>query len=182
MPYLPHEALVELFRTRPVLTAELLRDALGPNAVPVVKDVHEAVKNPELAVLSAMACGRSDEGIAVVITALAACAELEAGRAQFYAQIVLASMSDASRKVLEEVVMSLPNYEYQSEFVRKNVLKGRLEGQLEPLVHQFERRLRRSLTADERALLATRIREQGVEHVSDLVLDLSTEALAAWLG
>jgi hypothetical protein len=49
-------------------------------------------------------------------------------------------------------------------------------------VHQFERRLRRSLTPEERALLATRVREQGVDQVSDVVLDLSPADLNTWLG
>ncbi|UQA58384.1 hypothetical protein [Polyangium aurulentum] len=59
--------------------------------------------------------------------------------------------------------------------------KGRQEG-LEPLVHLFERRLARPLTASERAILVERLREQGAERLGDVVLDLSPEDLATWLA
>jgi hypothetical protein len=57
-----------------------------------------------------------------------------------------------------------------------------MEKGLAPLVvHQFERRLGRALTAAERATLVERLREQGAERVGDVVLDLSPEDLATWL-
>jgi hypothetical protein len=37
------------------------------------------------------------------------------------------------------------------------------------------------LSADERATLTERLREQGAERVGDVLLDLSREELAAWL-
>ncbi len=74
--------------------------------------------------------------------------------------------------------MALPNYEYKSEFAREYFAKG----QLQPLAHQFERRLGRSLTPEERSMLTLRIREQGAERVGDVVLDLSGEDLADWLA
>jgi len=56
------------------------------------------------------------------------------------------------------------------------------DGRLKPLVHLFERRLARTLTASERATLVERLREQGAERVGDVVLDLSPEDLATWLA
>ncbi|UQA59019.1 hypothetical protein [Polyangium aurulentum] len=63
--------------------------------------------------------------------------------------------------------------------VRKELI---LEGELKPLVRQFERRLARALAPAERAQLAQRVREQGAERVGDLVLDLTPDELAAWLA
>ncbi len=66
--------------------------------------------------------------------------------------------------------------------VRQEIFdEGVLEG-LKPLVRLFERRLARALAPAERAQLAQRVREQGAERVGDLVLDLTTDELAAWLA
>jgi len=69
--------------------------------------------------------------------------------------------------------------------LQKGLEEGREEGLqqgLAPLAHLFERRLRRSLTATERATLAERLLQQGAERLGDVVLDLSPEDLAAWLA
>jgi Uma2 family endonuclease len=52
----------------------------------------------------------------------------------------------------------------------------------EMLAHQFERKLKRPLTAGERATLQTRVAALGVARVSDVVLDESPDALTAWLA
>ena len=77
MPGISHEGLVALFRDRPVLViapsasvarwASKRRDlgggnswaphVLGPELVPVVTEVEEATRDPELAVLSALSHG-----------------------------------------------------------------------------------------------------------------------------
>ena len=58
----------------------------------------------------------------------------------------------------------------------------REEGALTTLEHQFVRRLARPLTAAERATLHAQLKSRGADHVGDLVLDLTSEALAAWLA
>jgi hypothetical protein len=57
---------------------------IGPEGVPVVKDIPEAQKRPELSVLSAMAHGRAEGGLAVAVAALAASFGLDADRAALY--------------------------------------------------------------------------------------------------
>lgn len=57
--------------------------------------------------------------------------------------------------------------------------KGLDEG-LALLAHQFERRLLRSLTDDEKATLRTRLDQVGPARLGDVVLDLDA-ALARWL-
>lgn len=59
--------------------------------------------------------------------------------------------------------------------------EGRHEG-LRPLVRQFERRLGRPLSDAERAALSTRLDVVGPERLGDVVLDLDSAALAAWLA
>ncbi len=60
--------------------------------------------------------------------------------------------------------------------------KGAEEGAVSTLAHQFERRLRRALREDERARLRERIATLGAARLGDVVLDLSSDELAAWLA
>lgn len=53
--------------------------------------------------------------------------------------------------------------------------------EINQLIRQFEHRLGRRLATDERAVLNARVETLGSAHVADLVLDLSTPDLAAWL-
>jgi hypothetical protein len=166
---------------------ELPLFVLGPSGVPVMTDIHEAQARPELAVLSAMAHGETEVGLDVALAAFAASEGLDADRSALYYDLVLSSVSEAARRSLEKL-MIIKNYQYQSEFARKYFAQGRDEGLqvglqtgLQPLVHLFERRLGRALTAAERAVLVERLREQGAERLGDAVFDLSAEELAAWL-
>lgn len=75
------------------------------------------------------------------------------------------------------------------EFVEKEREEGRQEGReegreegLKPLQHQFERRLGRPLTEGERGVVLRRFESVGADRLGDVVLDLSSEALAAWLS
>jgi hypothetical protein len=154
---------------------------LGPAGVPVVTDLAEATRRPELAVLSALAHGQTDVGLEVAAVALAASTGVEdAERKVLYADLVLSSLGEAARRALEELG-KMRNYEYQSEVVRELVAKGREEG-LRLVVHLVERRLSRPLTSVERAALVELLRKQGPDRVGDAVLDLSPEELATWLG
>ncbi|MDI1437268.1 hypothetical protein [Polyangium sorediatum] len=117
----------------------------------------------------------------------------DAATRALYMDLVLLSLNAATRSALE-AVMSIKNYEYQSEFARtyfqqgleqgrvEGRVEGRLEGELRPLVRQFERLLARGLSDAERARLTERVRAQGAERVGDLVLDLSAQDLATWLA
>lgn len=81
---------------------------------------------------------------------------------------------ERQRRVIRLLVNSAPE-------VRNEVLEeGREEG-LQPLVHQFERRLGRPLTAGEHGILRDRLGRLGANRLGDVVLDLSAEALGAWL-
>ena len=57
-----------------------------------------------------------------------------------------------------------------------------IEEGLKPLCHLFERRLRRALSAEEHRTLSDRAVRLGPNRLGDVVLDLSPDALAAWLS
>ncbi|MDC0743899.1 hypothetical protein [Polyangium mundeleinium] len=170
---------------------------LGPQGVPVVTDLAEAARRPELAVLSALAHGQTEVALDVAVAALAATTGVEDNeRKALYADLVLFSVGEAARKALERLV-AMRNYEYQSEFGREMVAKGREEGReegreqgreqgraegLRPLVHMVERRLGRAMTSAERSSLVELLRKQGPDRVGDAVLDLSPAELATWIG
>ncbi|MBK8257561.1 MAG: hypothetical protein IPK82_33445 [Polyangiaceae bacterium] len=99
---------------------------LGRTRVPVVMDVAEAARRPELAVLSAMAHGQGEQGAAIAAAVLPAIRGLDDERARFYGDLVLTSLNEAARRTLETM---MKNYEYQSDFAKKYVALGRAEGQ-----------------------------------------------------
>jgi len=66
--------------------------------------------------------------------------------------------------------------------VTSEVFEKGLDEGLKPLVHQFERRLGRSLSSDERRALHERLLRLGADRLGDLVLDLAAQELAAWLA
>jgi hypothetical protein len=104
---------------------------LGRAAVPVVTDPEEAARRPELAVLSAMAHGASDVGAAIAAAVLPALRDLDDERARFYGDLVLNSLNEATRQALEA---KMKGYEYQSDFAKKYVAQGRVEGEAHALL------------------------------------------------
>ncbi|AKT39469.1 hypothetical protein [Chondromyces crocatus] len=99
---------------------------LGPRAVPLITDPAEARARPEIAVLSAMAHGRSEAGLSVALAALAAAAGLEEERQKLYVDVIMSSLNEAAKRSLEAMMKS--GYEFESEFARRYVAQGRKEG------------------------------------------------------
>jgi hypothetical protein len=64
--------------------------------------------------------------------------------------------------------------------VEGQCLEKGLEKGLAPLVHMFERKLRRPLTQHERQALAQQLDLLGPERIGDLVLESTPEQLAVW--
>jgi hypothetical protein len=105
--------------------------ALGPEGMPRVVDSEQAQREPELAVLSAMAHGRDDTQLAVriALTAAAATRHLDADRAALYFDLVMASLGPAAQQELKN--MDLSKYEFQSDFAKHYIGIGRAEGKAE---------------------------------------------------
>ena len=114
--------------------ARLTPLVLGPSAIPAVGDIDAARREPELAVLSAMAHGHdsdAERAAQIALAALGACLDLDTERAAFYADVVRIALGDAARAALEALMQSPQGREFQSEFARKYVSLGRAEGRTE---------------------------------------------------
>jgi hypothetical protein len=107
-----------------VLTPPVLRR----EAVPVVTNPAEAARRLELAILSVMAHGASEQGGTIAGALLPAIAGLDEERARFYLDLLLNSVNEATRRALEAM---MKGYEYQSEFAKKYVAQGRDQGRAE---------------------------------------------------
>jgi hypothetical protein len=107
-----------------------LKTSINPRgtAVPVVTDLEEAARRPELGVLSALAHGETAEGATIAAVVLPAIRSLDDDRARFYYDLVYNSLNEAARRALEAM---MKGYEYQSDFAKKYVAQGRMEGRTE---------------------------------------------------
>lgn len=112
---------------------------VGPERVPVVTDAGEAVRSPELAVLSAMTAGSRPEQGEVFRALLAALESVDHERAGLYADVVLAALPEAARHHLE-AMMVIDTYEYQSEFARRYFGQGKAEGEAEAVLAVLDAR------------------------------------------
>jgi hypothetical protein len=104
---------------------------VGPGAVPVVTDHAAAAREPELAVLSALAhdADPPEQAAPVALAALAACLGLEDERALLYSDLLRALLGAATRSALETLMQS-QGYEFQSEFARRHTAHGKAEAVL----------------------------------------------------
>ena len=95
----------------------------------MVRDAEAAERDPELAVLSAMAHGKDDPDVAVSIAtaALAACRRLDDERAMLYFDLIGISLGDAARAAFGDL-MAQGNYEFQSDFFKKRLEEHRAAG------------------------------------------------------
>jgi hypothetical protein len=89
-----------------------------------VTDREEAVRRPELGVLSAMAHGGTEQGATIAAAVLPAIQGLDDDRVRFYYDLVYNSLNEAARRTLEAM---MKGYEYQSDFAKKYVAQGRTE-------------------------------------------------------
>lgn len=96
--------------------------ALGPDHVPVITDVKEALRNPELTVLSALA----HPAEVATLDALASALEtFDRDHIELYADLVFAVLPAALRSQLEVTMTTHP---YLSDFAGGYYLRGEAEG------------------------------------------------------
>jgi hypothetical protein len=101
---------------------------LGPRQVPVVTDVEEARRHPELTVLSALAHGGRADPSAVFEALLAALDVIDHDHANLYTDLVFTVLPAAARAWLEEF-MTTATHRYQSDFARRYFSQGEAEGE-----------------------------------------------------
>jgi len=107
---------------------------VGPSNMPVVTELKDAKENVELAVLSAIEHGQSEDillAARIASTAIVASADIDAERSRLYHDLILISLSEHAPKAFEMTMNSLFRYEYKSEPLRSLVMKGRAEGRVE---------------------------------------------------
>ncbi len=102
--------------------------AIGPGLMPIVTDPAESVRNPELAVLSALAHGHGAFGMEVLTALLAAVCSINDDRTRVYSDYVLAALPEAARKHWEDL-MATGTYQYRSDFARRYYAEGEAKGE-----------------------------------------------------
>lgn len=110
---------------------------LRRSAIPVLEDLGEAARRPELGVLSALAHGETEQGTTIAAAVLPAIRSLDDDRARLYYDLVYNSLNEAARRALEAMMKS---YEYQSDFAKKYVAQGRAEGTAHALLTVLQAR------------------------------------------
>ncbi len=101
---------------------------LGPAEIPVITDLDEARRAPELAVLSVAAHARDPGAEYIALAALAAVHGLDRDRELAYPDFIFAVLGKLARAALEQL-MNKPNHEYQSDFARKYYSQGKAAGE-----------------------------------------------------
>ncbi|MFL6290987.1 MAG: hypothetical protein ACJ759_08850 [Thermoanaerobaculia bacterium] len=151
---------------------------LRSSAVPVVTDLGEAARRPELGVLSAMAHGENEQGATVAAAVLPAVRGLDDDRARLYYDLVYNSLNQAARRALEAM---MKGYEYQSDFAKKYVAQGRAEGRTEGLTEGLTKG--RAEEAARNLLTVLRVRGLAVsDAVRERILaQKDPERLERWL-
>ena len=128
----PDEAVAR-WAAKPIDTGHVLfvPIVVGPDAIPAITDPDEAVRAPELALLSLRA--HRDEPLAVAI-AMAALASLHRAResdaAVYYWDLIEHWLTPVARRKLEEL-MNMEHWRPRSEFGQECYGKGRAEGRTE---------------------------------------------------
>lgn len=150
-----HECPVELLVVTPdravaawaaaPITLDLVGDCvvrprvLGPDAVPIITDPAQAAREPELAVLSAMAHGKGDTQTAVSV-ALAATAfldRLSEEQRVLYLALVESALGDAAKKAFE---MHPQTEKLMSSWQRGSFEKGRAESRADDILDVLQTR------------------------------------------
>jgi hypothetical protein len=100
---------------------------IGPKEVPYVTDLALARRQPELAVLSALAHGAEAGQSGVFDAFLAALNVVDLDHANLYADVVLAALPAAAREYLEAFMTAI-THRYQSDFARRYFADGEAQG------------------------------------------------------
>jgi hypothetical protein len=127
---------------------------VGPSNTPAVTELRHAEENVELAVLSAIEHGQSEDiplAARIASAAIVASAGLDGERSRLYLDSILLSLSQTARgavleamKTSKNIYMTSLGYEYQSDYVRNLVaqeekyrLEGKAEGRIEIVLKQL---------------------------------------------
>ncbi|MDP4506651.1 RpnC/YadD family protein [Nonomuraea turcica] len=106
---------------------------IGPDGIPMITDIGQAIEQPELATISAILHGRTESGLKVVLTLLYAVThgpkELKG-----YAELAFACLPQSIITKVREVVMTMAaesRSEFFLEWIAEGEAKGKAEGMAE---------------------------------------------------
>ena len=125
---------VARWAARPITTGHpgftLAPMVLGPGSLAAVNEDATQARAPERAVLSAVLHARSADAPEMARAALQAVRGLDDERAELYVDLVLASLGDVARAVLEALMASRSD-RFLSDAFKRNYAQGREEGRQE---------------------------------------------------
>jgi hypothetical protein len=104
---------------------------LGPKEMPIFESEHDARKNPELAVLSAITHGHdadAQRSAALVLRTNAALFRMKHPLSAIYSDLMRAALSDAARKVL---AMNPQTYQFFEKKIRSAQIRAMAQGKAE---------------------------------------------------
>jgi hypothetical protein len=101
-------------------------------------DLERALREPALAVLSALAHGEQPGGADVVRAALLGLDGMPGDHAIVFLDLIRASLDTVVRRILE-ADMDFANYEFKSDYFREKISKAREEGREEGRVGELRR-------------------------------------------
>jgi hypothetical protein len=157
--------------------------AFGTEARVIVEaQLHRDDEKTELAVLSSLLrTGREQDGEAA-FAALVAAQGLDRKRALIYGDLVLRSLDESARRILEDLMStSTFDYEFRSEFARKYIQEGREEGRGEGREVGREEGRRAALAQAILTVLVTRGLAVSNEQRTRIEACASVPTLEAWL-
>ncbi|HEU4728281.1 MAG TPA: hypothetical protein VFT22_10340 [Kofleriaceae bacterium] len=145
---------------------------IGPDRVPQITDVAQAMREPRLAVLSLLVHGRGDPHTAARIATAAAAAveQLPEDQRLVYSGLIETALSQAARKE----VMMLPTWHKflstsQRQALAQGVAQGRVEGRVEGRAEGATTALADALklVLKERNLVVTRAQQRRIDSCRD---------------
>ncbi|MFD0856556.1 hypothetical protein ACFQ07_30240 [Actinomadura adrarensis] len=107
--------------------------AFAPEDLPPITDPDEAIRHPELAILTTPAHVESPVGRDVARAYAAAISVLPADNAQLYDDYVRSLLSPHAQQMLEEIV-PIEGYQWQSDFTLRNIAKGEIRGEAKAIL------------------------------------------------
>jgi hypothetical protein len=103
--------------------------ALGPDRIPVITSIDEAMRSPELAVLSVLTHGDTAMAPGIARAAYAAARLLDDARSSLYTDLILFALRSEDRAALESNMKTdVSNYEFKSDYFRNRIAQGVAEG------------------------------------------------------
>jgi hypothetical protein len=134
---------------------------LGPSGIPEVVDAEQALADPELAVLSAIAYGKdadTQKSVQIALAAQLASRGLDEDRSKLYVDLVFNALSEAARRAFQ--AMNSAKFEYESSFGCSFFEEGRQEGTRTLVIKQLTQRFGNLTEA-----VRTRLTEASVEEL-----------------